>query len=324
MPARHAPFVFLDPAADRVDPAAPSPREAARADPDNLVERFLDAIWVERGLSDLTLSAYRGDLAAFCRWLAARAVTVTGAGSAHILEFLASHPHASARSTARRLSTLRRFYQYLVRERILGHDPSTAVPAPRLGRSLPKAISEASVEQLLNAPDTNQALGLRDRAMLELMYATGLRVSELVRLLGVQVNLRQGALRVTGKGEKERLVPMGEEAMQWLQRYVRSARPALLGSASSPFLFLTRHGAPMTRQMFWHLIKRYARTAGIDDTLSPHTLRHAFATHLLNHGADLRVVQMLLGHSNVSTTQIYTHVARARLKELHARHHPRG
>jgi integrase/recombinase XerD len=302
----------------------PSPSQSTRADPDNLVERFLDAIWVERGLSDLTLAAYRSDLAAYCRWLAARSLTVTRAESAHLLEYLSSRPGASARSTARRLSSLRRFYQYLVRERVLGSDPSTDVPAPRLGRSLPKSITEASVEQLLNAPDTEQTLGLRDRAMLEIMYATGLRVSELVRLLGVQVNLRQGALRVTGKGNKERLVPMGEEAMQWLQRYVKSARPALLGNASSQFLFVTRHGEPMTRQMFWHLIKRYARLAGIDQALSPHTLRHAFATHLLNHGADLRVVQLLLGHSNISTTQIYTHIARARLKELHARHHPRG
>jgi len=298
--------------------------EVPAADVEALVERFLDAIWMERGLSEHTLAAYRSDLTAYCRWLAARSLGLTTAQTPDLMQYLASHRNASARSTARRLSTLRRLYQYLARERVMERDPSAEVPAPRLGRTLPKSLTEANVERLLSAPDTEAVLGLRDRAMLEVMYATGLRVSELVRLLGVQVNLRQGALRITGKGNKERVVPLGEVAIQWLERYLTQSRPALLGNATSQFLFVTQRGEPMTRQMFWHLIKRYARSAGIEHPLSPHTLRHAFATHLLNHGADLRVVQLLLGHSNISTTQIYTHVARTRLKELHARHHPRG
>jgi integrase/recombinase XerD len=293
------------------------------ADPSGLIDRFLDAIWMERGLSDLTLAAYRSDLRAWAKWLATRS-TLTAAPGDLLMQYMASYVTASARSQARRLSTLRRFYQYLVREQVLDHDPSAAIPAPRLGRTLPKSLSEDSVEKLLTGPDVETDLGLRDRAMLEVMYATGLRVSELVRLLSVQINFRQGALRVTGKGNKERLVPLGEEAIDWLQRYMKASRPSLLGSVNSEFVFVTQRAQPMTRQMFWHLIKRYARRAGIDSSLSPHTLRHAFATHLLNHGADLRVVQMLLGHSNISTTQIYTHIANARLKELHARHHPRG
>jgi integrase/recombinase XerD len=296
----------------------------AVADPDGLADRFLDAVWMERGLSELTLTAYRSDLTAFCRWLGRRSMRIPDAQTDHLMQYLASYANASVRSTARRLSTLRRFFRYLVRERITTRDPSAEIPAPRLGRPLPKSLTEDGVERLLQAPDVEQALGLRDRAMLEVMYATGLRVSELVRLLGVQTNLRQGALRITGKGNKERVVPLGEVAIHWLERYLAQSRAVLLGGHTSQFLFVTRRGGPMTRQMFWQLIKRYAKRAGIAQPLSPHTLRHAFATHLLNHGADLRVVQLLLGHSNISTTQIYTHVARARLKELHARHHPRG
>jgi integrase/recombinase XerD len=300
------------------------PAADAAADPSGLVDRFLDAIWVERGLSDLTLAAYRTDLAAFCRWLATHSLTLADVEAPSLMSFLASYRGASVRSTARRLSTLRRLFQFMVRERIRTTDPSAEVAAPRMGRALPKSLSEENVERLLGAPDVAQSLGLRDRAMLEVMYASGLRVSELVRLLAVQINLRQGALRITGKGGKERLVPLGDEAMNWLERYLRGARAALLGSATSQYAFVTQRGEPMTRQMFWQLVRRYARKAGIDQPLSPHTLRHAFATHLLNHGADLRVVQMLLGHSNISTTQIYTHIATARLQELHARHHPRG
>jgi integrase/recombinase XerD len=295
-----------------------------RAVETGLVEHFLDALWTERGLADNTLQSYRTDLLALARWLASRDLTIGGASTSDLMQFIASYRNASARSTARRLSTLRRLYQYLVRERIVEHDPSSGIPAPRLGRALPKSLTEDDVVALLQAPDIDTALGLRDRAMLELMYATGLRVSELVRLAGVQVNPRQGVLRVTGKGSKDRLVPLGEEASDWLDRYLKASRPVLLGSRSTPFLFVTARAAPMTRQAFWYLIKRYAVVAGIGKPLSPHTLRHAFATHLLNHGADLRVVQMLLGHSNISTTQIYTHVARARLKALHATHHPRG
>jgi len=295
-----------------------------RAAETGLVERFLDALWTERGLADNTLQSYRTDLLALARWLASRDLTIGGASTSDLMQFIVSYRNASARSTARRLSTLRRLYQYLVRERVVEHDPSSGIPAPRLGRALPKSLTEDDVVALLQAPDIDTALGLRDRAMLELMYATGLRVSELVRLAGVQVNPRQGVLRVTGKGSKDRLVPLGEEASDWLDRYLKASRPALLGSRSTPFLFVTARAAPMTRQAFWYLIKRYAAAAGIGKPLSPHTLRHAFATHLLNHGADLRVVQMLLGHSNISTTQIYTHVARARLKALHATHHPRG
>ncbi len=289
-----------------------------------LAERFLDAIWVERGLSDNTLLAYRNDLATFLGWLRSRKLPLLKVQGSNLMDFLGTSTDASARTTARRLSTLKRLFQYLLRESLMTHDPSAHVPAPRVGRVLPQSLTEQEVEKLLAAPDVDTPLGLRDRAMLEVMYATGLRVTELVRLQGVQVNPRQGALRVTGKGNKDRLVPLGEEAIDWLERYLKQSRPALLGARPSSFLFVTPRGEPMTRQAFWYLIKRHTRRAGVEKHLSPHTLRHAFATHLLNHGADLRAVQMLLGHSNISTTQIYTHVARARLKELHARHHPRG
>ena len=291
-----------------------------------LLERFLDALWMEHGLSDHTLSAYRSDLKGAATFLLRQAKTLTGARRQDLLAYLTWRVKSGARprSTARLLSSLRRFYQYLVREGRLQTDPSTEIDAPKLGRPLPKSLTEEQVESLLQAPDVKRILGLRDRAMLELLYACGLRVSELVGLPVSQINLRQGVLRVVGKGNKERLVPLGEEAAEWLQRYLDEARPSLLQGRLSDALFVTHRASSMTRQAFWHLIKRYARQAGIRTNLSPHGLRHSFATHLLNHGADLRVLQMLLGHSNLSTTQIYTHVARERLKGVHATHHPRG
>ena len=297
-----------------------TPAEISRAQ----VESWLDAAWMERGLSDNTLAAYRSDLVAFADWLARRELDLLSARREHVLEYLASQRTAKARSVARRLSALRRFYQHGLREGRLQHDPCAQVDAPRLGRPLPSSLTESQVESLLAAPDTATALGLRDRAMLELLYATGLRVSELVNLAVAQVSLRQGVVRVMGKGAKERLVPLGEEAASWLTRFTADARVEILGARSCEALFPTRRGEAMSRQAFWSLVRRYAVVAGIDGKLSPHTLRHAFATHLLNHGADLRVVQMLLGHSDVSTTQIYTHVARERLRNLHERHHPRG
>ena len=291
-----------------------------------LVERFLDALWLERGLSENTLTAYRSDLQGLSLWLQQKGLGLQGAARHDLLHYMQqrSEQGASPRSSARLLSSLRRFYRYLVRERVLQEDPSARIDAPKLGRALPDSLSEAEVERLLAAPDLSSALGLRDRAMLEVLYASGLRVSELVSLLQPQVNLQQGLVKVIGKGNKERLVPLGEEALNWLERYLREARGSLLGALQSDVLFPSRRGAAMSRQAFWQLIKRYALKAEIDKPLSPHTLRHAFATHLLNHGADLRVVQLLLGHSSLSTTQIYTHVARERLKSLHAAHHPRG
>ena len=296
------------------------------ADEVALLERFLDALWLEQGLSDHTLAAYRADLKGVAVFLKQRAKSLAAAQRQDVLDYLAQRVNAGARSrtTARLLSSLRRFYQYLLREGLIQGDPSAQIDAPKLGRPLPKALTEADVESLLQAPDVSRLLGLRDRAMLELLYASGLRVSELVNLQVPQLNMRQGVLRVVGKGNKERLVPLGEEAAEWLQRYLEEGRPALLRGRPTDGLFVTQRGAAMTRQAFWYLIKRYARQAGIAAGLSPHGLRHSFATHLLNHGADLRVLQMLLGHSNLSTTQIYTHVARERLKGVHAAHHPRG
>ncbi len=291
------------------------------------IERFLDALWMERGLSDNTLAAYRTDLQGFAAWLGKqRGCSLEQAQRAELLNYLSERARQGARprSTARLLSTLRRFYRYLVREGRLDEDPSARIDAPRLGRKLPDSLTEEEVSALLAAPDVATVLGVRDRAMLEVLYATGLRVSELVSLRIDQCNPRQGVIRVTGKGNKERLVPLGEDALEWLERYLTEARPELVRGNDNAGLFLSRRACPMTRQTFWHLIKRYARAAGIVKPLSPHTLRHAFATHLLNHGADLRVVQLLLGHSDLSTTQIYTHVARERLKQLHAQHHPRG
>lgn len=291
-----------------------------------LVERFLDALWLERGLSENTLTAYRSDLLGLSVWLKQEESDLLRAARADLLGYLQQRVEQGAkpRSSARLLSSIRRFYRYLVRERLLSEDPSARIDAPKLGRSLPKSLTEEEVEALLAAPDSATILGMRDRTMLEVLYASGLRVSELVGLTLSQINLQQGLVKVIGKGNKERLVPLGEEALSWVERYVREARGLLLGTAQSDVLFPSRRGSAMTRQAFWQLIKRYAQQAGISKPLSPHTLRHAFATHLLNHGADLRVVQLLLGHSSLSTTQIYTHVARERLKDLHARHHPRG
>ncbi|MBD9482272.1 site-specific tyrosine recombinase XerD [Pseudomonas sp. PDM14] len=291
-----------------------------------LIDRFLDALWLEKGLSAHTRDAYRSDLGLFNEWLQARGLQLPSAGREIILDHLAWRMEQGykARSTARFLSGVRGFYRYLLREGLLSEDPTLQVDLPQLGRPLPKSLSEADVEALLAAPELDDPIGLRDRAMLEVLYACGLRVTELISLTLEQVNLRQGVLRVFGKGSKERLVPMGEEAIVWVERYVREARPFLLDGKPSDVLFPSLRGEQMTRQTFWHRIKHQARVAGIGKSLSPHTLRHAFATHLLNHGADLRVVQMLLGHSDLSTTQIYTHIARARLQDLHAQHHPRG
>ncbi|UCJ18731.1 site-specific tyrosine recombinase XerD [Pseudomonas sp. MM211] len=291
-----------------------------------LIERFIETLWLEKGLSVHTRSAYRSDLALLNGWLQGRDVELQAVGRDVLLDHLAWRMNEGykARSTARLISGMRGFYRFLLREGVIETDPTLQVDMPQLGRPLPKSLSEADVEALLAAPDLGDPIGLRDRAMLEVLYACGLRVSELIGLTLEQVNLRQGVVRVFGKGSKERLVPMGEEAIRWVERYCREARPVLLGGRPGDVLFPSLRGEQMTRQTFWHRIKHQAKVAGIAKSLSPHTLRHAFATHLLNHGADLRVVQMLLGHSDLSTTQIYTHVARARLQALHAQHHPRG
>jgi len=291
------------------------------------IDRFIDLLWLESGLADNTLAAYRRDLTAYAEWLDLHAGTsLLEARRDAVLRYLADRvgAHARPRTTARLLSSLRRFYGQAVRDGELTADPTAEVQSPRLARGLPHSLSESQVEALLAAPDTGNARGLRDRAMLEVLYATGLRVSELVALTLTQLNSGAGVVRVFGKGAKERLVPLGEESLHWVSRYLKEARPELLGQRISDAVFVTRRGAAMTRQAFWHNIKRHAANAAVSVPLSPHTLRHAFATHLLNHGADLRTVQMLLGHSDLSTTQIYTHVARERLKALHARHHPRG
>jgi integrase/recombinase XerD len=291
-----------------------------------VIEHFTDALWMERGLSRNTLSAYRNDLSGLACWLHKQGKTLTAAKRQDLLAYLSDRVTGGARprTTARMVSSMRRFYRYLVREGQLQEDPSVRIDTPRIGRPLPDSLSEAEVETLLDAPDEHDTLGIRDRAMLELLYACGLRVSELVSLTTDQANLTQGVVRLIGKGNKERLVPLGEEAVDWLQYYLDESRPGLTAGASSKQLFITRRGKGMTRQAFWYRIRHYAVKSGINKPLSPHTLRHAFATHLLNHGADLRVVQMLLGHSDLSTTQIYTHVARERLKDLHSKHHPRG
>ena len=288
------------------------------------IDNFLDNLWMERGLSENTLQAYRSDLYAFASWLSDKPLIISEVQSTEILAYLADQGTRSARTSARRLSSIRRLYEYLVREGEMAHDPAAKIESPRLGRPLPKSLTEDEVETLIKAPDTSTDLGLRDRAMLEVLYATGLRVSELVGLRLSQVNLRQGVVRVMGKGNKERLVPLGEEAVYWLDKYQRDARVNLFKNEANDVMFPSNRGKMMTRQTFWHAVKRHSLVAGIHKNMSPHVLRHAFATHLLNHGADLRVVQMLLGHSDISTTQIYTHVARERLKELHAEHHPRG
>jgi len=293
-----------------------------------LLDRFSDGLWLNDGLARNTLESYRRDVAQFARWLRdAQDKGLLEAAPADLLRHLAwqvETKHAKPRTTSRLVSALKRFFQFALREGLRGDDPASGLDSPKLPRSLPKSLSEAEVEALLEAPDAETSQGLRDRAMLETLYASGLRVSELVGLKTVQVSLDMGVVRVLGKGSKERLTPLGEEAVQWITRYQREARPALLGAGKSDALFVTARGGPMTRQAFWGLVKRHAAAAGIGRAISPHTLRHAFATHLINHGADLRVVQLLLGHADISTTQIYTHVARERLKALHRKHHPRG
>jgi integrase/recombinase XerD len=293
---------------------------------ETIIDKFLDTIWMERGLSVNTLGAYRADLMALKRWLAQRDTSLIYASRPDLLAFIAwrAKEGAKPRSTARQLSSFRRFYRFLLREGMIVEDPTARIDMPKIGRSLPRSLTENEVEMLLAGPDTHDPLGHRDRTMLEVLYATGLRVTELINLRQSEINLTQGVLRVRGKGERERLIPLGDESQSWLRDFLAGARIEILLERHTDYLFPTRRGDRMTRQAFWHIIKRYAKKAEIEGKLSPHTLRHAFATHLLNNGADLRVVQMLLGHSDLSTTQIYTHVARARMKELHAKHHPRG
>jgi len=290
------------------------------------IDRFIDAVWIEDGLASLTLAAYRRDLNLYADWLqAAHGLVLDESSEAHLLGFM-SHRHQASRATTanRRLTVFKRYFRWALRENIVQADPTLRLQAARQPLRVPKTLSEAQVEALLAAPDVDSPRGLRDRAMIELMYASGLRVTELVQAKTVHLGLDEGVLRVLGKGARERLVPFGEEAHAWLRRYLAESRPQILDGQGSEALFVTRHATGMSRQMFWHLIKRYARLAGVTAPLSPHTLRHAFATHLLNHGADLRAVQMLLGHADIGTTTIYTHVARERLRLLHAQHHPRG
>ena len=290
-----------------------------------LIDNFIDVLWLEKGLSKNTLSAYRHDICSFSDWY--KGVSLLEVERVDLLDYLSQRlkDGYSSRSTARSLSSLRAFYSYITVKHNLKENPTSRVDSPKLGRSLPKTLSEDEVEKLISSPDVEDYIGLRDRAMLELIYACGLRVSELISLDMLNLNLRQGVIRVIGKGEKERLVPMGEEALDWVQRYINKGRPYLLKEDNKVSeLFLSKRGKSMTRQTFWYRIKEYANKASINKDLSPHTLRHAFATHLINHGADLRTVQLLLGHSSLSTTQIYTEVARHRMKELHNEHHPRG
>ncbi len=289
-----------------------------------LIDLFLDSLWVESGLSENTLAAYGSDLNIFKKWLKGKSLLEVE--ERDIALFLESRYKQGVcnRSAARILSTLRRFYGYLHREGSVDIEPTALIDAPSIGRVLPESLSETDIDLLLDAPEITDILGFRDKVMLEILYATGLRVSELIGLKFEQVNFRRGYVRVLGKGNKERLVPIGEQALNWLEQYILSTREDILKERQCDFLFVTKRGSCMTRQAFWHIIKRYAKKAGINKTISPHNLRHAFATHLLNHGADLRVVQLLLGHSDLSTTQIYTHIAQDRLKLLHAKFHPRG
>jgi len=313
-------------ATPRAAAAAPPPSAALQRSAD-AIDRFLDGLWLEDGLARNSLAAYRRDLTLFAAWLGqeqsrdlaqARASDVQG-------YMLARHAASKATSANRRLAVFRRFFRWGLRERIVQEDPTLKLRPARQPMRVPKAITEAQVDALLAAPDTDTPLGARDRAMLELMYASGLRVSELVELKLVNLSLPDGVVRVMGKGAKERLVPFGDEARRWLEAWLATSRPGLLDGRRSDALFVTqRDAAAMSRQMFWNLVKKYALAAGIRNPMSPHTLRHAFATHLLNHGADLRAVQLLLGHADISTTTIYTHVARERLRQLHAKHHPRG
>lgn len=291
-----------------------------------LLDAFCDTLWLEEGLSRATLECYRRDVTQLANWLALQNKSLLASSQGDILGFLAYkiQQRVSPRTSSRQLSSIKRWFQYAVRSGKISSDPSLQINAPKQPRPIPKSLSESAVEALLEAPRTALALGMRDRAMLEVLYATGLRVSELVSLRSYSLSLSMGIVKVMGKGNKERIVPLGEEAVAWVNRYVTEARPRLLQAKTSDFLFVSKRGSAITRQAFWHIIKRYARQANLADDISPHVLRHAFATHLLNHGADLRIVQMLLGHADISTTQIYTHVARQRLKELHAKHHPRG
>ena len=298
---------------------------ANRSDPE--IERFLDSLWSQKGLAELTLSAYRQDLLQFSRWLARRGQKLCAADQRSIQQFLAERfaNGSSARSNARLLSTLKQYYRHLIRAGERQDNPTALISAPRINRSLPQSLGEADIEKLLEAPDLDSNYGLRDRCMLELMYSSGLRVSELVGLHLNQVNTNLGLVRLIGKGNKERVIPVGEEALHWLERYMKQARPGLQASRSiNDALFLSSRGSAITRQAFWQNIKKHLLKAGVKTVFSPHSLRHAFATHLLNHGADLRTVQMLLGHSSLSTTQIYTHIAQSRLQSIHAQHHPRG
>ena len=292
-----------------------------------IIDKFLDSQWLEKGLSRNTLESYGRDLKAYSVWLEQQPLELLQARREDLLRYLAARmgSGSKARSTARALSCLRGLYRYLLRENLIRLDPTLRIDNPKLGRPLPDTLSEQDIDRLLGAPDPLTLLGLRDRTMLEVLYATGLRVTELVSLRLTDINLRQGVVRVMGKGNKERLVPLGEEAIAWIEHFLQTARdPLLKNSLHEDVVFPSNRGQIMTRQTFWYRIKAHARTAGITRKLSPHTLRHAFATHLLNHGADLRVVQLLLGHSDLSTTQIYTHVAQHRMKELHQAHHPRG
>ncbi len=312
------------PAASRLRVAKPPIGPSDEGGP--VIARFLNSIWMERGLSENTLSAYKADLLTLARWQKAQGRAIETTVREELKGYIAWRVDQGAqpRSTARQLSSFRRFFRFLVREGALPEDPTTQISTPKIGRSLPKTMAETQVEALLRAPETSEPLGHRDRTMLEVLYATGLRVSELVSLKHSQVNVPQGVLRIVGKGNRERLIPLGDEAVHWLVEFLRAPRAEILLDRTTDYLFPTRRGDRMTRQAFWHIIKRYALKAGVEMALSPHTLRHAFATHLLNHGADLRVVQMLLGHSDLSTTQIYTHVARRRMKDVHGQHHPRG
>jgi integrase/recombinase XerD len=289
------------------------------------IDTFIDQLWLEDGLSPNTLSSYRNDLKGFAEWCRQHTHTLWEVQSHDVQAYLAHRfPQVKVRSINRLIATLRRFYRYALAANLIQQDPTLHIEAPKMPRSLPKTLSESQVEDLLNAPDVNAPLGVRDRAMLELLYASGLRVSELVNIKISEVSTQDGVVRVTGKGSKTRLVPMGQEAAEWIDRYLAGARAEILKGSLSDAVFVTTRGDAMTRHAFWHIIQRYALQAGISQHISPHVLRHAFATHLLNHGADLRVVQMLLGHADISTTQIYTHVARERLQQLHKAHHPRG
>lgn len=293
---------------------------------EHIIHQFSQFLWLEHGLSDNTRSAYTTDLKQCSAWLANKKIDLVQVKRDQLegyLQYLYQQKF-TARSIARILSALRRFYQWLLLEKHIQQDPTLNIVSPKLGRPLPKSLSENDTEALLAAPDITTALGMRDRAMLELLYAAGLRISELINVQMNQVNLKQGVVQVTGKGDKMRLVPIGENAADWFERYCLEARSELLKGRPSDFVFISQQAKPMTRQTFWHRIKQYAIEAGVKSNISPHTLRHAFATHLLNHGADLRIVQMLLGHSDVSTTTIYTHIAQARLQKLHQEHHPRG